>query len=43
MVPVFPELETVETDVIGITDMVAFVWIMLEVDTLFVSFGDDGP
>lgn len=43
LVPVFFGLETVETDFVGISDVVGFVWIMLEVDRLLVSFGDDGP
>lgn len=43
MVPGFPELECVETDVDGISDVVGFVWIMLEVGMLVVSFEDDGP
>lgn len=43
LVPVFFELETVETDFIGISDVVGFVWIMLEVNRLLVSFGDDDP
>lgn len=42
LVPVLPKVESVETDAVGISDVVGFVWIMLEVGRLVVSFGDDG-
>lgn len=42
LVPVLSKVESVETDAVGISDVVGFVWIMLEVGRLVVSFGDDG-
>lgn len=42
LVPVLRKVESVETDAVGISDVVGFVWITLEVGRLVVSFGDDG-
>lgn len=42
LVPVLSKVESVETDAVGISDVVGFVWITLEVGRLVVSFGDDG-